>query len=487
LHRLITIGSGGSWTTAKQLYGEAAIALSADPAPHAIMFTRTGSCNKELPVYSLASGSVTREGYLTGYATAHRAVFGVPRWVNEHFVANVTGVKNVLLLNGMFNHSLPREAKARGIKIRDWFAIRVKQAVETAREYDPGSYVLQDDISSFDRNVRPKHHDSLERLYGGAWGAGEAAAWHEAQSMGVLAPAWGNAKDDAFMYERPHGGTTTSGIISTTADGCILNDARVLTSMAAGLGTTAKGAEALRLGGRWAVFIWGDDTLLIVPKSFDAEAYKQASLEAGFPCRLDTPPVFLMTFLEWRIGKGYNLGTRILDNRVFPERAPRIDVLRLLGLVSGMEVMEGNPLRDTIWGLLREDSMVTERGVRSLSALFEYAESGALGQEIKDVIDPRKGPDQDTASWLNDVTEHSFGAGLRAGRIVDAFGKFIGVRTAGWTSSPYEASQGRTLLKELVKDLRHDRSEAKEKWEKYARILVVQRGREEEENENDAT
>lgn len=486
LHRLITIGSGGSWAVAKALYAEAAIALNADTEIHAIMFTRTGSCSKELPAYTLSTGSVTREGYLTGYVTAHRAVFGVPRWINEHFVANVTGVKDVLMKNGVFNHSLPRDQKSKGIRIRDWFAIRLRTAVENARKFDPGAYVLQDDISAFDRNVRPAHHESLEALYRQHWGPSEASAWREAQSMGILAPAWGSAKDDAYMYERPKGGTTTSGIISTSADGCLLNFARVLTAMAAGMSVSVRRCEEMRLQGRWSAFIWGDDTLLVVPRGFDAKAYTEASLEAGFPCKLDSPPVFLMTFIDWRLGKAYNLGTRILDNRVFPERPPRIDVLRLLGLVDGMDAMDGNPLRDTIWGLLREDSLVRDRNIRSLASLFEYAESGALEAEIKDVINPTTGPDEDTANWLSSVTEHGFGAAERAGRILGAFGRHIGIRTAGWTSSPYEASQGRALLKELTKDLRHDREAAKEKWLKYARILVVQRGRDEEDDDDTA-
>jgi hypothetical protein len=412
-------------------------------------------------------------------------VFGVPRWVNEHFIANVTGVKNVLMKNPMFNHSLPRDTTVKGLRIRDFFALRLRAAVERARRFDHGALVLQDDISAFDRNVRPVHHDSLQDHYALSWGSAAAANWREAHTMGILAPAWGSSMDDGFMYERPNGGTTTSGLISTSTDGCILNDARVLTCMAAALGVSVSRAEAMRVEGRWAVFIWGDDTLLVAPSSFDHSAYTQASLDAGFPCKLDTPPVFLMTYIDWQNGKGYSLGSRILANRVFPERAPHIPILRLVGLIAGMDAMEGSPLQSAIWDILREDDIVTNRSIRSLASLFAYGASPAMRLEIESAIDTKTGPDADTAQWLQNVTSHGFGSDLQARELMRAFGDHIGIRLSGWTSNPYEAAAARRMLPVLARDLRHDAGAAKEKWLPYAEILDIHRSSSTEEQDDD--
>lgn len=470
LHRLLVCSAGGSWSKALDLYAWAADMLGSDPAIHAILFTRAGPVHKKQFAYDLRSGSVDIAGTLAGYACSRRHVFGVPRFINEMLVGYVTGVKDCLVRLSPFNHTTPDEAKRRRIGPRKWLAMRVRAAYVRARLWWGRAIVRQDDIKAYDKSVRPVHHDSLQRFYASMWGDEPAAMWREAQKMGVLGPAWGSSDRDGFMYERSKGGVTTSGIISTSMDGCIINYNRVLTTVAAACGWTLEEAERYREEGRWAVFIWGDDTLLILPPFFNEDVYRDTSKAIGFECALDEAPVFLMTYVDVLAGEGWALGTRVLANRVFPERAPPVGILRVLAAADSIEALRGNALQQDIWDLISYDPELKSRAVTDIASLRALLTSEVFKSEMKKVATGTNTTALNVQEWLSDFYLHGLGAETGAAALLEALGPTVGTRKMGPLTETVSGAEA--MFRALVSDLSVDRASAK-RWKRRADILSI--------------
>jgi len=329
LHRYITIAGGGEWQALSNAYSQVASIAGAIPDVSAIMFTRAGPAHKWLPAFRFAPGLVYQVAEVRGLAPSSRHVYGVPTCVNETLVPYATGVKKCIQTMPEMFHGLTLDERSRGESGMTALARKAARIATEVASHWGACRILQDDISSFDKNVRgADQRDLLRCIYERMWPGLICDFWLQAQKMGVLAPPWGTGRG-GFLYKRSRGGVTTSGLITTSIDGCLINFARVITSVAAATGWTVRDCERRRKMGQWAVLVWGDDTLLFLPPSFDEEKYIDASTSTGYPCKVADPPVFLMTYIAWRDGEAYSLAGRIVGNRVWPERRPPGALLRV--------------------------------------------------------------------------------------------------------------------------------------------------------------
>jgi hypothetical protein len=333
--------------SAQHAYAKAATLFGAVPQLHALTFSRTGPTRKAITVYDWRGGGLAPVADVVSGVPRRRAVFGVPAFVNMALLGHANAVKY-------------------GVMRTPWTAHPNETTVLLGLEHDlrragRGAMTFSDDISGFDQSVRRIHQVALaEEVYSRYWPAATIDLWLAAQRMPVLGPpiALGSR---GFLYTRPHGGMTTSGIITTTLDGTLINLARVVTSVAAALSLTPRDAFGALQKGVWGCKVWGDDTILVLPPRADLARYTERSAELGYTTAPVEGATFLMKYYDLGRRAVYPLATRVFQQTIWNEKGGRSPEIELLGLFSRTTGFEANPLAQEMWALITERAPSLER------------------------------------------------------------------------------------------------------------------------------
>jgi hypothetical protein len=391
------------WDSAQAVYRRHAATLEADSRVHAITFSRTGPTKRAITIYDWRAGTLEGVAEVTSAVPRRRAVFGVPSFINIALLGVSNQIKYAMLRLPWTAH--PSE-------------VYVWEAIEGAkRSIGRDARVFSDDISGFDQSVRRLHQEQLARnVYSLYWDEPAVNLWLGAQQMPIMGgPLTATAK--AFLYERPHGGVTTSGVITTTLDGSFINLARVSTATAAACGWTVKDAFTRLRRREWDARIWGDDTVLTVPRVFDEEKYRAASIAIGYTSSLISGATFLMRYYDFTRRAVYPLASRVFQQTVWNEKGGRTEAIELLGLYSRTTGFETNPHNHMIWEMLGEDSpLLAKWNVRNRMAIERIlADPGfrsTLAQDVRanprfmaDLIGraERHPEERDLLNWLSHI------------------------------------------------------------------------------------
>jgi hypothetical protein len=296
--------------------------------------------------------------------------------------------------------------------------VYVWEAIEDAkRRIGRDARVFSDDISGFDQSVRRLHQEQLATMiYGRYWDPASVDLWLGAQQMPIMGgPLTPDAR--AYLYTRPNGGVTTSGVITTTLDGSFINLARVITATAAACGWTVRESFTRLRKREWDARIWGDDTVLTVPREFDEEKYKAESLAIGYTTSLASGATFLMRYYDFTRRAVYPLATRVIQQTVWNEKGGRTEAIELLGLYSRTTGFDGNPHNHMVWEMLGEDApLLAKWNVRNRSNIERIlADPGfrtTLAQDVRanprflaDLIGraERHPEERDLLNWLSHI------------------------------------------------------------------------------------
>jgi len=209
--------------------------------------------------------------------------------------------------------------------------------------------------------VRRLHQVELaDHIYREYWDGSQVDLWLGAQQMPILSgPIHSNAR--AYLYHRPHGGVTTSGVITTTNDGTFINLGRVIICTAAACGWTVPDAFRRLKEQQWDARIWGDDTVLTVPTVFDEDRYREESLRIGYTSSLIPGATFLMRYYDFTKRAVYPLASRVLQQTFWNEKGGRSEAIELLGLYSRTTGFESNPHQHMIWEMLGEEAPIMKK------------------------------------------------------------------------------------------------------------------------------
>jgi len=283
----------------------------------------------------------------TSVAPRRRAVFGVPAFINMALLPWANAVKYAVMRT-------PWTAHANELATLEDFEF-------ARRECGGGALLASDDISGFDLHVRRIHQESIARhIYSRFWPPHVIDLWLGAQQMPILGPPISSSAR-GFLYTRERGGVTTSGVITTSLDGTLINLARVVTAYAAASRKSVGTAWADLLAHKWTVKVWGDDTALITPGTFDAQAYETASAAIGYTAQIQPGLTFLMKHYDLSRRAVYPLATRILQQTFFNEAAGRSEEIELLGLFARTVGLEANPYGALAWRLVTTDAPTLDR------------------------------------------------------------------------------------------------------------------------------
>jgi hypothetical protein len=362
------------WDTAATTYQRHASTLEAISTIHAITFSRTGPTKKAIDIYDWVGPDLKVVAQATSVVPRRRAVFGVPSFINIALLAYANQVKYGMMRTPWTSH--PTE-------------LYVWEAIEGAkRRLGGGVKILSDDISGFDQSVRRLHQTELAaHVYGHYWPGGVVNLWLEAQRMPILGGPIHTVRG-GFLYERPHGGVTTSGVITTTLDGTFINLARVIIATAAACGWTVADAFSRLETGGWDARIWGDDTVLTVPSTFNEDVYRDTSAALGYNTALTPGATFLMKYYDFTRRAVYPLASRVLQQTFWNEKGGRSEAIELLGLYSRTTGFHSNPHHHMIWEMIKEEAphlhkwgVSTRGGIERL--LADPGFRGQLEQDIK--------------------------------------------------------------------------------------------------------
>jgi hypothetical protein len=177
-------------------------------------------------------------------------------------------------------------------------------------------------------------------------------------------------------------------------DGTLINLARVIVAGAAALGVTARRFADGLLRKEVYAWVWGDDTLLGVPRAFDWDKYIAVSAALGYVCKKSDAPVFLMTYYDEQ--RYTNLGARTFEGTVWREHEARTPAFEMLGMVARFEMTSQHPLAASIWkGVQRvgvKSGFAREWNVESLGELKARVGSPAFRKalEVEAKEDPRR-------------------------------------------------------------------------------------------------
>jgi len=305
--------------------------------PPALQGTRPGYKTKEQKIVRAGSDGPRLVGRATSLFPDRRLINMTTAQLNtSRLRILVTGVKLAIRSHPTFGHG-PAEDVHRYI----W---------SIATRIGAGVLLLPDDPSRFDINTSDKMMIAAESVYDPHLPALnlDKSLIDATRRIPVLAgPLW--AGDDAFLYERQ--GTILSGVITTSVEGTLVNFLRVMMGCAAGFHITPEAAFARWERGEFGILVWGDDTLIIVPKTFDYAAYIAASAELGYETKEDVAPVFLMRY-HGRADRVHNLGARAFMHTVFREHSSPHLVVELVGLLARLKMIEGAPDYEVITQLL---------------------------------------------------------------------------------------------------------------------------------------
>lgn len=374
---------------------------------HAIAFSRTGPTAKEIAMYDWAGDTFAHVANAVSVVPRRRAVFGVPAFINMALLGYANIVKYCVMRT-------------------PWTAHPNELAILEGLEFDraacgPASLTFSDDISGFDQSVRFVHQQAIARhIYGLFWPAPVVDLWLGAQRMPVLAgPLHFGAR--GYLYTRPHGGVTTSGIITTSLDGTLINLCRAITAVAAVQRTSPTAAFQALVDRRWGIKAWGDDTVMTVPGSFDLERYGEANAAIGYQTSPQPGATFLMKHYDLSRRAVYPLATRVLQQTFWNERGGRSEAIELLGLFARTTGFSANPFWREAWALLLERSPVTTRfGITTRDDLGRViGDPGFVKQLHADIKENRSlvaawlaraerghSEDQQVLSWLDAIVGH---------------------------------------------------------------------------------
>lgn len=307
----------------------------ADSRPAIMLFTRTKSTDKLLPEYVKSGGGLKHVANVKGMCAGARQVFGVPSAVNMALQPGANGMKKILFTSAFVSHHGPAEVAHKLATLRQ------RVAVSTG---DRDIAVLEDDISGFDQSVSSEHQRALAaQVYSLRLSPDWVEGWKMCNRLPVYTPpiqdGW-----EATAFERPVGGMTTSGMITTTIDGTLINVARIMHCVMRIMGYASTDEALARLKRyEWAFLAFGDDTLVILPRRYlDADAWRDASAEFGFRCKIREGATFLMKF-STPDGHWMPVTSRIFQRTVGGERPPSDPAPWLAGLLVRSTGVNRNP------------------------------------------------------------------------------------------------------------------------------------------------
>jgi hypothetical protein len=314
-------------------------------------------------------------GYIEQFAESRslfpnrRMIYMVPAWVNSSLMRPaVYHVKKIIQQHYSFGH------------FSDQLVWQRAQVFRRKR-----LTAIADDISGFDFSVARRHQQQLaDELYAPLLErmGGDKSLYEYTLDMGVLS----GSADTAFgqyLYDRR--GMTQSGVISTSVDGTIINAARVIESVAAGMGWTVEVSFAKWLRGDWGMFIWGDDTMLFLPNGFNWDKYEAQCGILGYSVTREPGPVFLMVY-HGDLRGPYNLGARAFMQTWFKERPTREPAHELVGTLARLSRILKAPDRDLILSLtIGASDWYKDRGADTFIGL-ERAAADAVSDVVPNSV-----------------------------------------------------------------------------------------------------
>jgi len=328
------------WDSAERTYRGMNTQFEAISTPHALVFSRTGPTSKAVPLWDWQLGHLVHVADGRSIVPRRRAVFGVPAFINMAILGHANNVKYGVMRLPWCSH--PNEAAVFSELEADMRAIG-RQA-----------RLISDDISGFDQAVRRVHQEGVAKhVYSKYWPGATVDLWLGAQKMGVLSGPI-TAGGRGFLYTRPHGGVTTSGIITTSLDGTLINLGRAITAYAHATRTSITSAFHGLVARRWGLHVWGDDTVMTVDSSFDDQRYVDKNTDIGFTTTPVDGATFLMKHYDMSQRTVYPLATRVIQQTMWNEKGGRSAAIELLGLYARTAGFEANPLWHDAWGLLME-------------------------------------------------------------------------------------------------------------------------------------
>lgn len=341
LHTLMA-RSGATWSELLTTYKQIAGIMECIPTPHAITFSRTGPTAKLIDVADWDGANLAITSQARSVAPRRRVVFGVPSWVNISILPYANTVKYAVMRLPWCAH--PNE-------------LSVYQDLDAAAHFNGQPHVaLSDDISAFDLSVRRMHQEGLARhVYARFWPQAIVEIWLNAQKMPLLSGPL-DSVSRGYLYHRERGGVTTSGIITTSLDGTLINLARVITAYARATGRTVRAAWEALLSREWYTKVWGDDTVIIAERNFSVKRYEEASSAIGFKATILDGVTFLMRHYDFYRHAVYPLATRVFQQTVWNERGGRAPEVELLGLYARTTGLEAHPLAREVWDLIKYGS-----------------------------------------------------------------------------------------------------------------------------------
>jgi hypothetical protein len=290
------------------------------------MFNRTRATGKTQVAREILPDGYRDAADVTGLCAGRRGVYGVPSAINMSLQPGANGLKRVLFALPNFGHRGPDELSAK--------LLGMERSI-------PSSVVLEDDISGFDLSVSLAHQLCLHKVYARLLGTAWADMWLAVCQLSLVA---GPVRSGwlGSLYRRK-GGVTTSGMITTTLDGTIINLARVLYCVGKLLSAGPSAVIAALRSGTWNCLLFGDDTLVVMNSHVvDLDRWQTASLEFGFTCKPRFGRTFLMKYLGAQ-GGWWPLAARIHQRTLGGERPPREPILAAAGAVIRCQHSQYNP------------------------------------------------------------------------------------------------------------------------------------------------
>lgn len=355
----------------------------------AVQFTRTGPLRKPQPYWRILRDGAYLEYMVTGTYPRRRHVNAQPSFTN--MAARMLAVSAKLWLRSATSfHHVGRQLTA--------------YQVRSAR--NQGLEIWSDDISGYDKSVSREHQLSLY----GVWrrnlpdtGVMDLYEW-AALDMPTLSPGWDDADGKIIVYGKDAG--ISSGHIGTSVDGGAINWMRTVSAVGYATGWGSQKAAA-RLGTDWHLWVWGDDTLIAIPKGFDGDKYTERNEALGYATKLSKAPVFLMTCYP-KDGPPTNLASRTYAQSVWREHEQMHLVMTIFGLWTRFSLLAGHPAFELTWRAVARaalpDGELRSRRIATFGDLDRHVRMDAFRLEMKKALqtDP-----QGAATLIDSLTRGS--------------------------------------------------------------------------------
>lgn len=352
--------------------------LPADPT--GILFSRTGPNRKPTALRAFIKGILTTIGEANGYFCRRRHVKGVPTWLNEVVRREVMNAYDTAKANcPWLNHSTPQATLT---KIRD-FSTRT------------GYELWSDDATNFDDTVSIVHqNDLVDHVLARFLGEKTALYKHLTTRIGLLTGPV-NENYRAFVWDRRGG--VLSGVVSTTLEGSLINAACVLSSLAAGYHVSPSTICEWHAKRKFLMLIAGDDTLLVIPRGLDKDAYVAQATAHGFVRKLETYPVFLMTWYD-PPDRWHGIAARALMRTATRERPAAGPATELFGTWARWERCQADPLFTYMWAVMQENNpLIGAYGIRSFKDLGKAVTS----TDVQDKMEAEIHSSQGEEAWIS--------------------------------------------------------------------------------------